>query len=114
MNYYNAWNSSVISAFTVRPNECDVNNVISGEIQKCESDFIIVKISVGFEDLLFLNTNKEQFFDINFCINRTVFQLQHNALRWLKEHKLYSILINNPRYEFNDKFSPQINENNFR
>lgn len=41
---------------------------------------------------------KKKLFNINFYANRTTFQVQHNALKWMKNHKLFGILFKNERY----------------
>lgn len=41
--------------------------------------------------------HKNELFNIHFQLNRTSFQMQHNALDYVKKHKLFDILINNPK-----------------
>lgn len=86
--------------------------MILGQVKSTESCKIIIQITHGFNTLLdvhYINevddltgdvvqgTNK-RLFDIQFQTNRTPFLLQHNALRWMQEHNLFSILNANPKY----------------
>lgn len=56
---------------------------------------VLLKIHTGFEELSSIYKNKSV--DISFCINRMPFQLQHQALQWLRDHKLFEILFKNAR-----------------
>lgn len=66
----------------------------SGQIKRCEKDFIYLEIIE--EDFVLLSSNVDkQLFDISSHINRVGYQLQHRALDYLGKHNLHSILINN-------------------
>lgn len=38
-------------------------------------------------------------YNIEFFINRLPFQLQHEALKWVTNHNLFDVLINNAEYQ---------------
>lgn len=67
---------------------------LNGKIKRRESKKIYVEI---------FNANKcdtyEQY-NIVFDTNRNVYQLQHNALDFVKRHGLFDILIYNPSYHY--------------
>lgn len=107
-NYYKAWKRGTIDAFTMNPIGMHFDATIAGQISQVESQCILLKISEGFEVLLSCHGNEAQFFDINFHINRNVYQLQHNTLKWFKEHNLFSILIDNPQLDCNVLIPSQI------
>lgn len=44
-------------------------------------------------------------YDVFFKVNRMIYQLQHNALNFVKKHRLFSILINNPSYHSQSLYS---------
>lgn len=73
----------------------------SGEIKRCNKDFIFIEIvEDDFNDVR--NNCERQYFDISFNINRVSYQLQHRALKYMNDHKLHSILINNSEYNYHD------------
>lgn len=72
------------------------SEIFAGSIFKIDRQFIYIKISDGFEDLRYLHGN--QTFDIDFHVNRLPYQLQLNALKWIEDHKLFKVLINNPLF----------------
>lgn len=96
-----AKNDSLLNGLVVEPIGIESSEVFAGQFCGC-SDFIFIKIIDGFEDLLSCCKKDEQLFNINFHINRITYQLQHNALKWVKKHELFPILINNPRYKIFD------------
>lgn len=109
--YYRAWRKGTIDAFTAKKNGSQVETLISGKIFKIDTHYILFKVDDGFEDLVCWFSGEAQLFKVSFNINRIVYQLQHNALMWIKEHGLFSILIDNPRYE---RTSTQKPEGEFR
>lgn len=66
---------------------------LNGKITKRESNKIFVDIYPA------KDWWSNETYDILFEINRTVYQLQHNALNFIKKHHLFEILINNPMYQ---------------
>lgn len=77
----------------------------NGKIISRESERINVEIYPGWE------CDTTDTHSIIFEINRTGFQLQHNALNFIKKHSLYNALINNPSYHCQDSIPPLININ---
>lgn len=69
---------------------------LNGKIKRRVSERIYVDIYPGWK------CNSNETYSISFEIHRTIFQLQHNALRFINEHGLFSILINNPLYHTQD------------
>lgn len=57
---------------------------------------VLIRINSGFEELLTKYQNES--IDICFRPNRNVFQLQHNALSWMRKHKLANIIYTNELY----------------
>lgn len=71
---------------------------IRGNVQICGRN-VFFKINKGFGELFSMHERK--LFEITFHTNRNdrnVFQLQHQALKYLKDHELYDILFKNERY----------------
>lgn len=93
--YYRAWKNKTIETFTAKPNGTELDLVVSGQIQQVDTHYILLKVLEGAATLVAWSGG----FNITFNINRKVYQLQHNALKWIKEHNLFSILIDNPQYE---------------
>lgn len=95
------------------------DEIFAGTIFKIDYRFIYIKIDECFDDFRYFYADHT--FDINFHVNRLPYQLQLNALKWIKEHKLFEILINNPLFneqtivsshsEFNLNFSAAKNLN---
>ncbi|XP_055301212.1 putative helicase mov-10-B.1 [Sitodiplosis mosellana] len=70
----------------------------SGQIKRKSAEKIFVQMSEeSFSK--FNSICMEQSFDIRFCLNRTPYQLQHFALDILNEQRLFTALINNPKYD---------------
>lgn len=78
------------------------NTLICGRISLCDENYIYIQITEGIEELLPWNAKQIQLFDVVFYKNRTTHQLQHSALDYVKKHKLFGILINNPNFERNE------------
>lgn len=98
-NIQKALQDSVVEDIIIKPvQETTKNTMIFGRISVCDEIFIYIEITEGITELLSWNMNEFQLFDIIFYKNRTTFQLQHNALNYVKQHRLFSILINNPKY----------------
>lgn len=53
--------------------------------------------------LSFKRAYKNQPFDIFFRFNRLSFRMQHYALDFIRDHRLFIQLIENPNYDFNDR-----------
>lgn len=117
---YKGFNQSIIKGFTLKPSK-NGKTIISGKIKSCNKVWIFLEIDK--KDISYLRNNCDQKYDIRFEINRTAFQMQHNALKLIKEHNLFPILINNPKYNssnstvlsetqfsFNGKLADNLNE----
>lgn len=96
---------NLLDNFTLRPAEtsqsADSNKkdtFISGQIKGCNKGYIFMKFTGENFGYISKNCHKE-LYDIVFHVNRTPFQLQHNALEWMKKHNLFHCLINNPSYD---------------
>lgn len=95
--FYQAWRKKKIDSFILNPIACQTDAVISGRVSYVDTHYILLNIVEGFEELF--SWSSHTFYNISFTINRIVYQLQHNALKWFKEHKLFTILIHNSRFE---------------
>lgn len=73
------------------------NTLITGVLNGWDDRFIYLKITNGLNELSI--EFKHIFYDIHFHTNRLPFQLQLNALKFIKTQNLFEILINNPLYE---------------
>lgn len=102
-----------MDGFTLRPVGSEQDNVCAGQIIGCREDSIFVKITQGFEEILCCHEQEGQFFKLNFFTNRLVYQLLLNALEWMKKHRLYAVLIDNPRYDHVNYSLPSANEHHF-
>lgn len=83
---------------SIEPIGVEKSNGIDGRIVNCDKKFIYIKIVEGFEYFTILNKGPFQFFNINFHMNQTTYQLQLEALEFIKEHQLFEILIDNVLY----------------
>lgn len=81
---------------------------LNGKVLRREGGKIFVEI---------FNANKwlsSENYDITFETNRGVYQLQHNALNFIKLHRLFDILINHRNYHSQkDDFSPCLSNSLF-
>lgn len=73
-----------------------------GKILRRDSNTIYVDIYPARECL----TNDT--YSIMFEVNRIGFQLQHNALDFVKRHDLFGIFINNPEYHHSNSVSQSV------
>lgn len=76
----------------------------NGKILRRESEIIYADIYPGWE------CTTTDSYNITFEVNQLVFQLQHNALNFIRQHHLFDIFINNPQYHSPDP--PWIDNNN--
>lgn len=64
---------------------------------------IVLKVEERLDDLIGLlgahHLPSQLLFDIEFHEKRLLYQLQHLALKLIKEQKLFDLLINNPEYK---------------
>lgn len=75
---------------------------VPGEIQRCTEHhmYVYVHNRVKYKKFCELISRRDYHtFNIELCINQLPFQIQHTALQFVWEHDLFSILIQNPRYE---------------
>lgn len=70
--------------------------VITGVVQEIEKKYIYLAINEGYDELA--EQLNDICYDIRFYSNRLPYQLQHYALEWINEHKLFPLLIDNPTY----------------
>lgn len=81
---------------------------LNGKIKRRESEKIFVELWPA------KLWSYDEGYDIFFEINRMVYQLQHNALNFIKEHRLFSILINNPSYHQSQSLYSSPQQLNYR
>lgn len=103
-NIPRAFNESVLEHFIIKPITAtrEPETVICGRISLCVENVVYIQITEGITELFPWNEEDFQRFDIIFIKNRTSFQLQHNALDYVKEYNLFPILINHPKYAENE------------
>lgn len=105
-DFNKAVQDTIIDGFTISQGGTqDPNIMMSGRIEGSDDKFVYISIAQGFEVLSGIHKNFGQFFDINFHIDQTSFQLQLQALSFVVDHNLFEKLINNPSYaqEMNDQ-----------
>lgn len=119
-----AFNRSSIKEFILSSSTKDLDPLrapMCGKLLKIDNDFIHVRIANASYNMAreLCGTTS---FDLKFRVNSTPFQVQHNALNWINKHRLYSKLIQNPKfqntrdaiqfhkYEFNGKTTDYLNE----
>lgn len=111
-NFYDA-NSQDMCGFVIKPNGSSETSLFCGDVGGCDAEYLYLKITKGFDELCY-NYKNDTRFDVYFHINRNSYQLQHNALYYMKEHDLFPVLINNKGY-LNEIEVPKLNmEDNFR
>lgn len=71
------------------------NIMLAGSVFKIDHQFIYIKTENS-DEIQYLYADEK--FDIDFHGNQLPYQLQLNALNWIKEHKLFPILIENPLF----------------
>lgn len=93
--YVKALAEKSVSAFTIQPIgwslKCD------GVLKKHGST-VMFQISNGFDELNMLDLNTQKF-EILFKPNLSSFQVQHRAMDFMSEHRLFQQLIRNAQYE---------------
>lgn len=94
-SFKNALNDSVLDGIIIKPCEMETET-INGKIERCDQNYIYIKITKGFEEMVVLHKSPMQFFDVYFHINQTPYQLQLQALDYVKEHGLFEKIINSP------------------
>lgn len=85
---------------------------IRGQVRrfKQNDEKIIIEIVDNFDFVL--RKYRNDLYDILFELNRMPYQLQHNALDFVKKHKLFDILIKNDLYYQTPTLdAPQENQN---
>lgn len=86
-----------------------------GKIVGCNKKNLFIKINDDAFDGLMMEWTKEQNFDVQFIANQLNYQLQLNALKWIKKHEIFPILIKNPTYsKFLELNVDAIDEQEFR
>lgn len=65
---------------------------------KLSNGNIQFRVLNGFERIITFDL-RTQLFNVDFLSNSTSSDIQLNAVRWMKEHKLYDILIANREYD---------------
>lgn len=58
----------------------------------------MLKIDDGYNEMMQTYFNSQKY-DISFSTNRVTYQLQHEALKYMRHHRLFDLLINNPEYK---------------
>lgn len=72
--------------------------LIYGQIKGINKNDIFIEINdQHYADYIKDNCQRRHF-DIYFQLNIMTYQLQHNALKWLKLHNLFDLLIDHPDY----------------
>lgn len=87
------------SYFKISTGRPYVGYIVSHDVDK---KTLKLKVDEGFDDMMRTYYNldyKHQNYDVTFYSNRLVFQLQHQVLKWLKNHDLFNVLIQNPEYK---------------
>lgn len=75
---------------------------ISGVLHE-NFDGVTFRVLNGLEQILVHKFElKTQLFDINFHSDRSTFQLQHDAIKWIKSHGLFHELIENEKYSLKE------------
>lgn len=102
-----------ITGFTIKPSQFNLpslpsNCQFSGIVMSYDKikKIIRLKINEGLSGMLEYHWERAEY-DIEFSSNRLTFKLQHHALKWMKEHDLFDVLINNPIY---NEYPSQNNE----
>lgn len=70
---------------------------LKGKINRKESNNIYIHLYLPYKSRPAASYALQEY-DLSFILNKTVHQLQHNALDFIQKHRLYDILINNPLY----------------
>ncbi|KAG4068951.1 hypothetical protein HA402_005099 [Bradysia odoriphaga] len=86
-----AIDNGLLSRFVLH--SADDAQEIGGSISRRDNEKIYVSLYDGVERF-----NEDTLYDIKFKINRIPFQVQHKALDFIRSHKLFEILIENPKY----------------
>lgn len=94
-----------MTACLIEPSENDQDVTVSAQIMEIDADKVYVKITDGKD--LFLRIYKNRNFDINFTMNRSTYQMQHNCLQWIQNHSLFPVLIIGPRFCIEPESCPE-------
>lgn len=96
--------SKQFDKFTLRPKDGSV--ILDGEIILKKKRKIVVELSGDTS----YHPAEDELYDIDFHYNRTVFLMQHLTLDFIKNHKLFETLINNPLYHVDAREAPNTNK----
>lgn len=83
-----------LSQFKLTPTYVGDKQEWDGKIKRKESNKIYVLIYTLPKQVLSTTVP----YDITFKLNQNVHKLQNDALEFIEKHKLFNILINNPKY----------------
>lgn len=97
-NFSKAIKDSTIKELTIKSIRSE-DVISSAKIIRCDESFIYFKVEEGTNKIFNSYVDKGQMFNINFFINRSTYQLQHEALNWMESHELFDILIKNSLYD---------------
>lgn len=89
-----------LSAFSVCRD--GANRKYSGRIFECKLGLVVVDIKCT--DIM-----TDIPYTMEFKNNRLPFLMQHEALKYVENHNLFGLLINNPRYQVNYKYCAKSN-----
>lgn len=102
---------SILDYFTLKEKYSDM--MISGQVKGCNKEFIFMDIADD-KECEYLKRNLHSSYDIYFRGNRLPFQLQHQALEWIVNHRLYKNFVNHPNYELITSVVPVSQNHVFR
>ncbi|XP_031626858.1 putative helicase mov-10-B.1 [Contarinia nasturtii] len=103
-----AIDDGILEQFILKPANSKGGRIITGSIQGKNDDKIFIEITDDCRKYA-VNNYKHESYDIYFIVNRQPFQLQHYALKMMREQKLFDCLISNPKYD-DDSERPALND----
>lgn len=98
-----AVDENLVDSFVMKSTTPHDTTEIHGKIDRKGWKKIFVRIKYKTE--VFKQLCEQHAYNVNFELNRLPYQLQHYALHFMEEHNLFSLLIDNPKYdEVDDDF----------
>lgn len=88
----------MLDSFTIKHFDSE-EDLAAGQVIGSRNNILFLKITQNCEEILCCYRNTEQYFSIKFGLNRMIYKILMNTMEWVKEHRLFGVLINNEIYD---------------
>lgn len=87
----------MLDSFTIKQLDSETD-LAAGQVIGSRKKHLFLKITQNCEDIMCCYSNTDQYFSIKFGLNRMVYKILINTMKWVKEHRLFKVLINSENY----------------